>query len=56
MIRVVVIFVTNPLPFTVTTGTVVELPNVPIVAFTVANVNTADPGPVAVPSPVRAEI
>ena len=56
VMRVVVIFVTSPLPFTVITGTLVEVPNVPIVAFTVANVNGTDPGPVAVPSPVRAVI
>jgi hypothetical protein len=48
-----VIFVTNPLPFTVTTGTVVEDPNVPGETFTVARVNGTLPGPDAVPSPVR---
>ena len=54
VMRVLTTFVTSPLLFTVILGTIVEVPNVPIVAFTVANVNTADPGPLAVPSPVRA--
>ena len=54
VMRVSTTFVTSPLPFTVILGTIVEVPNVPIVAFTVANVKAADPGPLAVPSPVRA--
>jgi hypothetical protein len=51
-----VIFVTRPLPSTVTLGTCVEEPYIPGAVLTVANVSTAEPGPVAVPSPVKAEI
>lgn len=49
----VVILVTNPLLFTVTTGINVPLPNVPGAKLTVVSVNTPTPGPLAVPSPDR---
>ena len=51
-----VMFVTNPLLLTVTLGTIVADPYVPGAAFTVANVNGTDPGPVALASPVRADM
>lgn len=47
-----VTFVTSPLAFTVITGTVLALPNVPGEKLTVANVIAAAPGPDAVASPV----
>jgi len=49
-----VMLVTNPFVFTVTTGTCVVEPYVPGLGLTVANVKTAEPGPLAVPSPVSA--
>lgn len=48
--------VINPLAFTVKVGIEVELPKVPTFELTVAKVNDTDPGPVAVPSPVKAVI
>ena len=45
--------VINPLPFTVMTGTAVELPKVPVLLFTVANVLTVLPAGL-VTSPVKA--
>jgi hypothetical protein len=49
----VVTEVTNPLPFTVTTGIELAEPNEPVVLFTVARVK-ADVPAVAVASPVKA--
>ena len=46
-----VMFVTNPLPFTVTTGITVDEPKVPGEEFTVDRVNGTLPGPLATPSP-----
>ena len=51
-----VMLVTNPFVFTVTTGTCVVEPYVPGLGLTVANVKTAEPGPLAVPSPVIATV
>ena len=48
--------VTNPFAFTVILATCVEEPYVAGAGLTVANVSTAEPGPVAVPSPVKADI
>jgi hypothetical protein len=51
-----VTLVTSPFAFTVILGTCVVEPYVPGLALTLANVRTADPGPLAVPSPVSAVI
>jgi hypothetical protein len=51
-----VMFVTNPLPLTVTLGTSVLDPYVPGLVFTVASVSVDAPGPVAVPSPEREDM
>ena len=48
--------VIKPLPFTVNDGIAVELPNAPVLLFTVASVAATEPGPVAVTSPVNAVI
>jgi len=52
-IGVGVMFVTRPLPLTVTMGIVEPLPNVPGAKFTCASVRVPTPGPFAVPSPIR---
>lgn len=51
-----VTLVTRPFPSTVNLGTCVADPYVAGAELTVANVNNAEPGPDAVPSPVRAVI
>ena len=48
--------VINPLALTVKEGMEVEEPKLPTFPLTVANVATAEPGPVAVTSPVKAVI
>lgn len=52
-IGVCVTFVTRPLLLTVMIGIVDPFPKVPGEKFTVVNVNTPTPGPLAVPSPDR---
>ena len=52
----VVCAVTRPLPVVVKTGMAVDEPTEPGLPLTVARVATAEPGPVAVTSPVSAEI
>jgi hypothetical protein len=48
--------VIRPLPLTVKLGIALDDPKDPVFVLTVASVRTADPGPLAVPSPVRAVI
>lgn len=51
-----IMLVTSPFEFTVTTGTCTVDPYVPGLGLTELRVKTAEPGPVAVPSPVKADI
>lgn len=46
--------VRRPFPFTVNVGIEFVPPNEPMFPLTVARVNATEPGPDAVPSPVRA--